>query len=143
MSDVRRRLLDRAAARAREAEAAYKRWARTDAAGMHGSLFAALGAAERDHWEMLAHIAPGDLPAPSGAESELGDGAALRPLPPEPTRDGLLAAAAREALCALLYDRLADLGGETQTLFRSFAEEERRHVARIEALVRETLAAGS
>ncbi len=123
------RALAVAAACAREAEAAYKKWARIAESEADRHRLAELGAAERGHWELLAHITPADLPAAALPLPDLGirDGKAVRPLPSVLSAEGLSAAVAREAICADIYGRLAEMGGETAMLFQSFANEERGH----------------
>lgn len=123
------RALAIAAACAREAEAAYKTWARTAGTESDRNRFAELGAAERGHWELLAHITPADFPVAVLLLPDLAirDAKAVRSLPSVLSAAGLSAAAEREAICADIYDRLAGLGGETAMLFRSFADEERGH----------------
>lgn len=137
MKPLVQRVLDFAAARAREAEVVYKNWARAAHAEASRSLFAELGAAERGHWELLAHITPADLPAsdPGATDFGMGNSKMTKSLPSLPSSEGLKIAVEREVACAAIYERLAALGGETATLFRSLAEEERSHGKRIEAML--------
>ncbi len=138
MKDPLQKVLDFAAAREREAEAFYKRWAQAAESEAARVAFGGLGATEHGHWELLAHVTPADLATGSHERvADLGISEWLVEVKARPSlslQDSLIVATKREEASARLYDRLAELGGETAVLFRSLAGEERRHVKIIERI---------
>ncbi len=138
MSLALERALRFAVARAREAEEAYKGWARSATTEAERVTLQELGAAEHDHAELLEHVTPPDVLAqrhaapPDGAIRELLVGSAA--LPKSLSRSALDAAAGRESVLTRLFEQLAGLGGEAAPLFRTLAKEERAHKARLESL---------
>ena len=54
-------------------------------------------------------------------------------------QQALIVAMKREESSARLYDRLAQCGGESAALFRSLANEERRHKKAIETIYDESI----
>ncbi len=138
MRDPLQKVLDFAAAREQEAEAFYKEWARTADHESVRVLFGELGAAEHGHWQLLAHVTPADVVARStGRVVDLGISEWLVEVKARPglsLQEALVVAMKREESSARLYDRLAQCGGESSTLFRSLANEERCHRKTIETI---------
>ncbi len=138
MKDPLQKALDFAAAREQEAEAFYKRWAQAAENEAVRVTFAELGATEHGHWQLLVHVTPADLTAASRERvADLGISEWLVDVKARPSialQEALIVAMKREEASARLYDRLAELGGETAVLFRSLANEERRHLKMIEAI---------
>ncbi len=123
--------------REKEAEAFYKDWAQRASDPAVRLLFAELGAREHGHWQMLAHITPGDLTAHPQCATHLGIAEWLVDIKAHAgvtLQDGLAVAMEQEGAAARLYDKLAELGGESAPLFRAMASEEREHRRRIEAI---------
>jgi rubrerythrin len=143
MRDPLQKVLDFAAAREREAEAFYKEWARKADHESVRVLFGELGAAEHDHWQLLAHVTPTDVMARStGRVADLGISGWLvevRVRPGLSLQEALVVAMKREESSAQLYDRLAQYGGESATLFRALANEERSHKKAIETIRDESM----
>ena len=131
------KVLNFAAAREQEAEAFYKDWAQRTVDPAARVLFGELGAAEHGHWQLLAHITPKDLVARS---QQATDSAIAEELVEIKARAGmtlqeaLVVAMKREEASARLYERLAELGGESAPLFRSMANEEREHKRKIKTV---------
>ena len=138
MRDPLQKVLDFAAAREREAEAFYKDWARKADQESVRVLFGELGAAEHGHWQLLAHVTPADVVARStGRVADLGISEWLVEVKARPEislQEALIVAVKREESSAQLYDRLAQCGGESATLFRALANEERSHKKTIETI---------
>ena len=134
MKDPLQKVLSFAVAREQEAEAFYKDWAQRATDPAVRLVFGELGAAEHGHWQLLAHITPKDLVARS---QQATDSAIAEELVEIKARAGmtlqeaLVVAMTREEASACLYERLADLGGESAALFRSLANEEREHKRKI------------
>jgi rubrerythrin len=143
MQNPLQKVLDFAAARAKEAEAFYKRWAQTAEQETVRVLFGELGAAEHGHWQLLAHVTPADvLSRASGRVADLGVAEWLVEIKARSRlslQEALIVAIEREESSARLYDRLAELGGESATLFRSLANEERAHKRAIETINDQTV----
>ena len=131
------KVLSFAAAREQEAEAFYKDWAqRTVDPAVH-VLFGELGAREHGHWQLLAHITPKDLVARPHQAADLAIAEGLVEIKARagmPLHEALVVAMKREEASARLYERLAELGGESAPLFRSMANEEREHKRKIETV---------
>jgi rubrerythrin len=147
MKDPLQKALDFAAARGQEAEAFYKHWAQTAESEAVRVAFGELGAAEHGHWQLLAHVTPADLA--SGSRERAADLGISEWLVEVKARarlsleEALIVAMKREEASARLYDRLSELGGETAVLFRSLANEERRHRKTIEAIYDEVVPKGT
>jgi len=130
------RVLDFAIEKEREAEAFYKEWAAKVRNPAVVALFAELAATEHGHAEMLAHLTLDDLGEQAAAGT--GDlGLSDRLVDVEASegmgvQEAMVLAMKREEAAAALYDELARLGGETQSLFEALAAEERTHKGRLE-----------
>ncbi len=133
MRDQLRKALDFAIAKEREAEAFYKEWAAKIGDPVVHALFAELAAAEHGHKEMLAHVTPEDLVRRASASSEVRDLHLSDHLVDVPAdadltlQEAMILAMKREGISVALYERLAQLGGDTVSLFTALAAEERRH----------------
>jgi rubrerythrin len=138
MKDPLQKVLDFAATREQEAEAFYKHWAQAAENEAVRVAFGELGATEHGHWQVLVHVTPADLTAASRERiADLGVSEWLVEVKARPglsLQEAFIVAMKREEASARLYDRLAELGGETAVLFRSLANEERRHLKTIEAI---------
>jgi len=137
LTDVLQRVLDLAEAREQEAEAFYKDWAQRAADPAVRLLFAELGAREHGHWQLLAHITPNDLVARPHQAADLAIAEWLIEIKARAgmaLQEALVVASKREEASAHLYERLAELGGESAPLFRSLANEERDHKRKIETV---------
>ena len=143
MKDPLQKVLDFAAAREQEAEAFYKEWARKVDHESVRVLFGELGAVEHGHWQLLAHVTPSDVVARSiGRVADLGISEWLVEVKARSglsLQQALIVAMKREESSAQLYDRLAQCGGESATLFRSLANEERSHKKAIETIYDESM----
>ena len=130
------RVLDFAIAKEREAEAFYKEWAAKGKNPAVVALFAELAATEHGYAEMLAHLTLDDLGERAAAEpSDLGLSDRLVDVEASEgmgVQEAMVLAMKREKAAAALYDELARLGGETQSLFEALAAEERTHKGRLE-----------
>jgi len=136
MRDPMRKALDFAIAKEKEAEAFYKEWAQAAKDPAVHALFAELAGSEHGHMEILSNITPeeiirrhdtttGDL----GLSELLIDVAAA---PDLTLQEALIVAMKREETAVKLYTRLAEFGGEAQSLFEALAKEERRHKIKLE-----------
>ena len=136
MNDELQRVLDFAIEKEKEAEAFYKEWAAKVKNPAVVELFAELAATEHGHAEMLAHLTLDDLGEPAAAgTSDLGLSDRLVDIEASEgmgVQEAMVLAMKREAAAAALYDELALLGGETQSLFEALAVEERAHKGRLE-----------
>jgi rubrerythrin len=131
------KVLSFAAAREQEAEAFYKDWAQRAGDPAVRLLFAELGAREHGHWQLLAHITPNDLVARPHQAADLAIAEWLIEIKARAgmaLQESLVVAVRREEAAAHLYERLAELGGESAPLFRSLANEEREHKRKIETV---------
>ena len=131
------KVLSFAAAREQEAEAFYKDWAQRTVDPAVGILFGELGAREHGHWQLLAHITPKDLVARPHQAADLAMAEGLVEIKARAgiaLQEALVGATKREEASARLYERLAELGGESAPLFRSMANEEREHKRKIETV---------
>ena len=140
MKDPLQKVLDFAAAREQEAEAFYKEWARKVDHESVRVLFGELGAVEHSHWQLLAHITPNDLVARPQQATDLAMAEWLVEIKARAAmglQEALVVASKREEASAHLYERLAELGGESAPLFRSLANEERDHKRKIESVLGE------
>jgi rubrerythrin len=134
MKDPLQKVLSFAAAREQEAEALYKDWAQRAMDPAVRLLFGELGAREHGHWQLLAHITPGDLVArpQQATDSAIAEVLVeIRARAGMSLQEALVVAMTREEASARLYERLAELGGESAALFRSLANEEREHKRKI------------
>jgi rubrerythrin len=132
------KVLSFAAAREQEAEAFYKDWAQRAGDPAVRLLFAELGAREHGHWQLLAHITPNDLVARPHQAADLAIAEWLIEIKARAgmgLQESLVVAVRREEAAAHLYERLAELGGESAPLFRSLANEEREHKRKIERVL--------
>jgi rubrerythrin len=132
------KVLSFAAAREQEAEAFYKDWAQRAGDPAVRLLFGELGAAEHGHWQLLAHITPGDLVARPQQATDPAVAVGLVEIKARAgmaMQEALVVAMQREEASARLYERLAELGGESAPLFRSLANEEREHKRKIERVL--------
>lgn len=137
MNEELRQTLDFAIEKEQEAEAFYKEWAAKVTSPAVVALFAELAATEHGHFEMLSHLTPEDLAGRQAAAPEnmkltelLVDVEASEGMG---VQEAMILAMKRETSAAALYDELARLGGETQSLFEALAKEERAHKQRLEA----------
>lgn len=125
------RALHFAVANERIAESTYKGWMLEVPSERMRSVLAELGGAERSHHEMLLHVSVADIVSRRVRPlDDAGIAALLVEMPASPrspTPAALASAVRREEVLAALYGTLADLGGETASLFRAMAAEERRH----------------
>jgi rubrerythrin len=131
------KVLSFAAAREQEAEAFYKDWAQRATDPAVRLLCAELGAREHGHWQLLAHITPNDLVARPHQAADLAMAEWLVEIKARAgmaLQGALVVAAKREEASAHLYERLAELGGESAPLFHSLANEEREHKRKIETV---------
>ena len=137
MNDELQRVLDFAIEKEQEAEAFYKEWAAKVKNPAVVALFAELAATEHGHAEMLAHLTLDDLGERATAgSSDLGLSERLVDVEASEgmgVQAAMVVAMKREEAAAALYDELARLGGETQSLFEALAAEERAHKGRLEA----------
>jgi rubrerythrin len=134
MKDPLQKVLSFAAAREREAEAFYKDWAQRATDPTVRLLCGELGACEHGHWQLLAHITSNDLVSRPQQAADLVVTEWLVEVKARADvtlQEALLVAMKREEAAARLYDRLAELGGESAPLFRSLANEEREHKRKI------------
>jgi len=120
-----------------EAEAFYKEWAAKVKSPAVVALFAEMAATEHGHYEMLAHLTPEDLPGGEGAPAPQDLKISEMLVGAEATenmnvQEAMILAMKREEGAAALYDELARAGGETQSLFESLANDERKHKNQIE-----------
>jgi len=136
MGDELRRALDFAVAKEKEAEAFYKEWAGRAKDPTVKGLLAELAATERGHMEILSRVRPDEMVAKG--EEKIAD-LTLSDLLVEvkasagmSLQQAMVVAMKREEASVALYERLAKLGGETQSLFRALANEERKHKVRLE-----------
>jgi len=137
LTDVLQRVLDLAEAREQAAEAFYKDWAQRAGDPAVRLLFGELGAREHGHWQLLAHITPNDLVAQPQQATDLAMAEWLVEIKARAgmtLQEALVVAMKREEASAHLYERLAELGGESAPLFRSLANEEREHKRKIETV---------
>ena len=137
MTEELQRVLDFAIEKEQEAEAFYKEWAAKVKNPAVVALFAELAATEHGHAEMLAHLTLDDLGERATAgSSDLGLSERLVDVEASEgmgVQAAMVVAMKREEAAAALYDELARLGGETQSLFEALAAEERAHKGRLEA----------
>ena len=119
-----------------EAEAFYKQWAAAATNPAVVALLAELAATEHGHAEMLAHVTPEELIGAGGtAPSDLRISELLVDVEASPkmnVQQAMIVAMKREEGAAALYEELARLGGETQSLFEALAREERKHKEKLE-----------
>lgn len=129
--------LDFAIAKEREAEAFYREWAAAVESPAVVALFAELAATEHGHVEMLTRVTPGDLAeAGSSDVSDLKLSEFLVEIEASPgmsVQEAMILAMKREESAAALYDQLARLGSETDSLFAALANEERKHKRQLES----------
>ena len=137
MTEKLQRVLDFAIEKEQEAEAFYKEWAAKVKNPAVVALLAELAATEHGHAEMLAHLTLDDLGERATAgSSDLGLSERLVDVEASEgmgVQAAMVVAMKREEAAAALYDELARLGGETQSLFEALAAEERAHKGRLEA----------
>jgi len=137
MLDQVRKALDFAVAKEREAEAFYKEWAEKAKDASLKALFAELAATEHGHMEMLSRITPEEMVSAGKQEvSDLSLSDVLVEVEASPKLDlqsAMILAMKREEGAVALYTRLAELGGEAQSLFEALANEERSHKLKLEA----------
>ena len=136
MHEELKQTLDFAIEKEREAEAFYKEWAAVVENPAVVALLAELAATEHGHVEMLSRITPDDLVASHTGEEadfklsdllvevEAWEGMSVQ--------EAMILAMKREESSAALYDELARLGGEAQSLFEALANEERKHKRQLE-----------
>ena len=137
MQDKLQKALDFAVAKEREAEAFYKEWSRKATNPGVKALFAELAATERGHMEILSRITRNEMTARNGEPvDDLGLAELLADVKATAKmglQEAMILAMKREEVSVALYERLADFGGEAESLLRALAREERRHKARLEA----------
>ncbi len=136
MHEELRQALDFAIEKEREAEAFYKEWAAVVTSSAVVELFAELAATEHGHVEMLLRITPEDLVASHvGKEADLKLSDLLMDVEASKGmsfQEAMIVAMKREEGSAALYDELAHLGGEAESLFEALANEERKHKRQLE-----------
>ena len=137
MIDQVGKALDFAVAKEREAEAFYKEWSQKAENVTVKGLFAELAGVEHGHMEMLSRITPDEMVAKGEHEtSDLSLSDVLVNVKASPKLDlqqAMILAMKREEGAVALYTRLAQLGGEAQSLFTALANEERSHKLKLEA----------
>jgi len=130
-------VLDFAIEKEKEAEAFYRTWAAVVGTPGVVALFAELAATEHGHVEMLSRITPDDLVKGTSTEvSDLKLSELLIDVEASPGmsfQEAMIVAMKREESAAALYDELAGLGGETESLFQALAAEERKHKRLLES----------
>ncbi len=130
MRDPLKKALNFAMARSREAETLFKEWAPKTGDPEFQALLAGLAAAERGRTEMLSRMIPEELTGGFVEVPELADLFVDIKAPRRPTlAKAIDVAIRRKAVTADFYDRLAGLGGEACSFFRSMADADRRAAA--------------
>jgi len=136
MRDSLQKALEFAVAKEKEAEAFYKEWAEKVSDPTVKALFAEMAATEHGHMEMLSRVTPEDMASTREASVEdLNLSELIVEVKATPNLDlqqAMIVAMKREESAAALYERLAQVGGETQPLFEALANEERRHKLQLE-----------
>jgi rubrerythrin len=119
-----------------EAEAFYKEWASRVKSAAVKAMLAELAATEHGHAEMLSRVTPEDLiggSAPAVSDLKLSELMTDVEASAEMgVQEAMILAMKREEEAAALYDELARLGGEAQSLFEALAKEERKHKLQLE-----------
>ena len=132
-----KKALEYAVRKEREAEAFYKKWAAVAQNPAVVALFAELAATERGHVEMLSRVAPSEVIASlTEGSKDLGLSDLLTEIEASKgmsIQEAMILAMKREEASAALYDKLAQLRGEAQSLFEALAKEERKHKRQLEA----------
>ena len=136
MNEKIREALEYAIQKEHEAEAFYKEWAAQAKNAAVVALFAELAATEHGHAEMLQHVTPEELVSSSEAvPADLKISELLVDVEASANmsvQEAMILAMKREEGAAALYEELARLGGETQSLFEALAREEQKHKEKLE-----------
>ena len=136
MNELVKQALEFAIQKEHEAEAFYKQWADQSKNAAVVALFAELAATEHGHAEMLQHVTPDELVASGeSVPADLKISELLVEVEASPNmnvQEAMILAMKREEGAAALYEELARLGGETQSLFEALAREEQKHKEKLE-----------
>jgi rubrerythrin len=123
-------------ARSQEAETFFKEWAPQVDDPAIQALFAQLAAAERGRTEMLSRMVPEEMVRAAGDVRDVLDLPDLLVDIKMPRRSTLGQAirtvVQRKGATAVLYERIAQLGGVACSFFRAMAEEDRQTICQLE-----------